>query len=86
MGGKTNISIENLAKKIIKIINPNIKIQQNKNLFRPKLSEVQNLKCNNSKILKYTKWKPSIELNEGLKKTTNWIRSHRSQYSNKYKI
>ena len=86
VGGKTNISIENLAKKIIKIINPTIKIQQNKNLFRPKLSEVQNLKCNNSKIIKYTKWKPSTELNEGLKKTIDWIRSHRSQYSNKYKI
>lgn len=39
---------------------------------RPKKSEVDNLKCDNSKIVKYTNWKSKIKLNEGLIKTVNW--------------
>ena len=36
---------------------------------RPKKSEVENLKCNNSKIKKFTNWKSKTKLDSGLKKT-----------------
>ena len=86
VGSKTNISIKNLAKKIIKMTNSKNKIKQNIKIFRPTLSEVQNLKCNNNKLRKYTNWKQSIDLNTGLKKTIKWINENKSKYFIKYKV
>ncbi len=86
VGSKTNISIKNLAKKIIKMTNSKNKIKQNNKIFRPTLSEVQNLKCNNNKLRKYTNWKQSIDLNTGLKKTIKWINENKSKYFIKYKV
>ena len=86
VGGRTNISIKNLANKIIKLTSSKKNISRNKNIFRPKLSEVQNLKCENKKLLKYTDWRPKTDLNTGLKKTIDWIKVNKSKYFNKYKI
>lgn len=86
VGSKTNISIKDLAKKIIKMTNSKTKIKQNTKIFRPSLSEVQNLKCNNNKLRKYTNWKQSIDLNTGLKKTIQWINDNKSKYFTKYKV
>jgi len=86
VGGQTNISIKNLAKKVIKITNSKKTIDQNKKIFRPELSEVLNLKCDNKKLLKYTNWKPKTDLNSGLKKTIDWIKINKSKFFNKYKI
>ncbi len=86
VGSKTNISIKNLAKKIIKMTNSKIKIKQNVKIFRPSLSEVQNLKCNNNKLRKYTNWRQSVDLNTGLKKTIQWINENKSKYLIKYKV
>ena len=73
-------------KKIIKMTNSKIKIKQNIKIFRPALSEVQNLKCNNNKLRKYTNWKQSVDLNSGLKKTIQWINDNKSKYFVKYKV
>ena len=86
VGGRTNISIKNLANKIIKLTGSKKNISRNKNIFRPKLSEVQNLKCENKKLLKYTDWRPKTDLNTGLKKTIDWIKVNKSKYFNTYKI
>lgn len=86
VGGKTNISIKDLANKIIKITNSSKKIDQSKKIFRPKLSEVLNLKCDNKKLLKFTNWKPKNNLSNGLKKTIQWIQVNKSNFFNKYKI
>ena len=40
---------------------------------RPKSSEVSKLISDNSKIIKYTNYKPKIDLNNGLLKTVRWI-------------
>ena len=53
---------------------------------RPKLSEVDNLQCNNRKIKKIANWKPKINLEQGLKKTIEWIKSNQSHYSDTYSL
>ena len=45
---------------------------------RPNKSEVDNLKCDNSKILKLTNWRSEIDLDEGLKKTIEWIEKNKT--------
>lgn len=70
------ISINNLAKKIIKIINPKAKIIKEKERVRPKKSEVERLKGSNKKINKLTGWRPRYTLEEGLRATIEWFRDN----------
>ena len=72
VGSNSNISINELARKIMKIMNVDYKIKNLNLRTRPKNSEVNHLKCDNSKIKKFTNWKNKTKLNQGLKKTINW--------------
>lgn len=86
IGSNTNISIENLSKKIMNLTDRKLQIYKNKEIIRPKLSEVDNLQCNNKKIKKLTNWQSRTNLDEGLLKTIKWIEKNYSKYSDKYVI
>tara|TARA_B100001123_G_C15188699_1_gene978373 strand:- start:17 stop:994 length:978 start_codon:yes stop_codon:yes gene_type:complete len=87
VGTKTEISIEKLAKKILKIMDLKLKIKKETIRSRPKKSEVDRLCCENKKILKTTKWKPSYSLESGLRETIEWFRDfHDSNKTNIYHI
>ncbi len=86
VGSNTSISIKNIAKKIVKITNSNLKITQVKKIIRPQKSEVNHLKCDNKKIKKITSWYPSTSLDLGLSKTIEWIDENFSSNDNKYQI
>ena len=85
-GTNSNVSMKFLALKIAKIMGRNISIKQNKNKMRPIASEVDNLKCDNKKIVKITKWKPKTSLNNGLKKTIEWVKKNISYYTDTYSL
>ena len=74
VGSNKEHKIKDIAKIIIKKINPNLKIEVEKSRFRPKLSEVDRLRCDNSLIIKKTHWKPKINFIEGLNDTIQWIK------------
>jgi nucleoside-diphosphate-sugar epimerase len=38
------------------------------------------LVCDNTKILKNTKWKPEIEIDQGLDMTIDWLRKFKDLY------
>ncbi len=82
VGSKTNISIKKLAYKIMKILNVNYKIKSSKSKKRPKKSEVDNLKCDNSKIIRMTNWSSKINLDHGLKKTIEWYKKNKKFFNN----
>ena len=86
VGSNSNISIENVAKKIMNLTGRKLNFEKNNKIVRPKLSEVDNLQCDNKKIRELTKWKSNIKLDSGLKKTINWIRKNYFEYSDKYEI
>jgi NAD dependent epimerase/dehydratase len=75
-------SIENVARKIIRMINPKAKIVLERSRLRPSKSEVDRLLGDNAKIRKLTGWKPSYNLEQGLKETIHWfrIKSHLQTY------
>ena len=54
-------------------MNPNAKIIQDPNRIRPEKSEVFRLYGDNSKIVKYTDWKPQYNLEDGLIETIKWF-------------
>ena len=73
IGMKAEISIGELAQLIANIIGVKITIKSNEERIRPKNSEVERLFCDNTKLLKYTSWKPSYTLTDGITKVIEWM-------------
>jgi NAD dependent epimerase/dehydratase len=71
---ESEISIGDLAHKLINMINPQAKIISDDIRLRPNKSEVERLLGSNAKILEYTNWKQQVTLEEGLEITINWFR------------
>ncbi len=67
------ISMGDLIEKIFSLMNSSLDVISEPERVRPQKSEVNQLLCNNEKILKNTNWKPQNNLEEGLKKTIDWM-------------
>ena len=76
IGMNEEISVENLAETIAELVGVKISIREDKQRVRPENSEVERLRCDNSKLLKYTGWKPKYNLKKGLKETIDWIEAN----------
>jgi nucleoside-diphosphate-sugar epimerase len=78
----SEITMKDVAEKLINLINPNAKIITDEIRLRPEKSEVFRLFGDNSKIQQMTNWKQKNNLDEGLKKTIEWfsIESNLKQY------
>jgi NAD dependent epimerase/dehydratase len=75
IGSNTEISMSDLAKKLIKLSKVNAEIVSEDLRKRPDKSEVERLVCNNSLMKELTGWEPEIPLEEGLLKTVEWFRN-----------
>ncbi len=75
ISSNTEISIGDLAKKIIKLTGAEkkLKLKVDKKRVRPKASEVMRLKGDNRKAKRLVGWKPKYKIDDGLKITINWI-------------
>ena len=71
----TEISIGNLAKKLIDLINPETKIIQEQQRLRPSKSEVFRLLGDNRKIRDLTSWTPEYTIEQGIKKSIEWFKN-----------
>lgn len=80
---QSEISIGDLAQKIINIINPSAVIQCDEIRKRPDKSEVERLFGSNEKIKNLTEWKLKYDLDTALKETIEWFRD--SENMKKYK-
>lgn len=69
----SEITVGDLAQKLIDIINPSAKIITDDIRLRPEKSEVERLFGSNKKILELTNWKQNVFLDEGLKLTIDWF-------------
>jgi NAD dependent epimerase/dehydratase len=67
------ITVAELAQKIIDLINPAAKIVSDEQRLRPDKSEVERLLGSNEKITRLTGWKPECTLDEGLRQTIEWF-------------
>lgn len=80
IGSNFEISVENLVKKITSLIGKKVKITFDKSRVRPEKSEVRRLIADNSKARKLVGWIPKITIDEGLKKTIEWIEKNIKLY------
>ncbi|MBK9097300.1 MAG: SDR family NAD(P)-dependent oxidoreductase [bacterium] len=80
IGMNEEITIKKLAKTIAELLNVKISVQEDKQRVRPENSEVERLRCDNTKVMKYTGWKPEYDLKNGLIETINWIKINLTMY------
>jgi NAD dependent epimerase/dehydratase len=80
IGMNEEISVGDLVQLIAKLMGKTINIETDEQRIRPDASEVERLFCNNDKILKDTKWKPSYTLTKGLTETTEWFKNNHNIY------
>lgn len=67
------ISMGELADKIISLINPEAKVICDNERLRPQNSEVERLLGDNQKIKRLTGWEPSYSLDKGIEETIRWF-------------
>jgi len=75
IGMKSEISIKSLAELIAKFLNVDLIIESLEERIRPKNSEVERLVCDNTKLLKHTKWKPKYTIDIGINKVIEWMKN-----------
>jgi len=87
VGSGREISIGDLARLIAKLTGRTTTIQQENKRVRPQNSEVDRLVADCSLAHKLLEWQPSIDLEEGLKMTIEFIKKNPERYrSNGYVI
>ena len=57
-----------------------IEIESEEIRIRPVSSEVERLKCDNSKLLTNTDWKPEYDLRSGITETIKWFHDNLKHY------
>jgi dTDP-glucose 4,6-dehydratase len=80
LGTGEEISIGDVARKVIQMVGKPIKIVVDPERLRPELSEVMRLISDNSRARQCLGWQPEISLDQGLDQTIDWIRQHADQY------
>jgi NAD dependent epimerase/dehydratase len=79
-GQRSAVSIEDLAAKCLRAVGSKAKIISVKQRLRPEKSEVGLLLCNPARARKLLGWKPEVTLDEGLKRTAEYLRQHLGEY------
>lgn len=74
------ISIGDLAKKLIQLIRPSAKVICDEQRLRPSGSEVERLLGSNALLYSLTGFTPQTPIEEGLKTTVAWVREHMDTY------
>lgn len=74
------ISIGELAQKLIALIRPEAKIICEDQRLRPKNSEVERLLGSSALLYNLTGFRPQTTIDEGLKLTADWIQAHMGIY------
>lgn len=80
IGMNSEISIKDTFYLICELIGKEVEIISEEERVRPEKSEVEQLYCNNSKIVNNTDWKPKYDMKTGLMETISFINEHLSTY------
>jgi len=80
VGSSSEISIEDLAKKISAITGRQLHIDTDKVRLRPEKSEVKRLFASNKKAKELTDWQPNYSLDKGLGETVEFYRRNLKDY------
>ena len=77
IGSGREISIGDLVQLLIAITGGTATVSTDPARLRPPGSEVERLLCDNTRARQWAGWAPEVPLEEGLRRTSDWIRDNR---------
>jgi NAD dependent epimerase/dehydratase len=80
LGSGLEITIGDLAARIIGLIGRDVAIKADETRLRPERSEVNRLVANAKEAYRMLGWESTVNLDEGLRRTINWISDHMDMY------
>ncbi len=80
LGAGGEISIGDLAAKIIELVGRDVPVVTEEQRLRPERSEVERLWADNRRAWELLNWRPQVSLDEGLRCTIAWIRDNLDRY------
>lgn len=80
LGTSQEISIGDLARKIIALVGRSVKIAKEKTRVRPRKSEVERLVADYRKAKRLLGWKPAVSLEKGLRETIAFVEKNMDLY------
>lgn len=82
-GQGKEISVRDLALQCLKVVDSRAEVVSVTDRQRPERSEVNLLLCDASKARRLLAWEPRVSLEEGLRRTAEYLRAHLGQYRTK---
>jgi len=76
IGSGREISIGDLAELLVAVSGKDAKVVADESRVRPDNSEVERLLCDNTRAREWCGWEPQVSLEEGLRRTSDWVRDH----------
>ena len=80
LGTGTEVTVGDLAQKIIALVGRPLEIVVDPARLRPEKSEVQRLLSDNHLAKERLGWQPAVDLTEGLRRTIEWVAAHLDRY------
>jgi NAD dependent epimerase/dehydratase len=76
VGSGREISIGALVELLVSVSGKDAKVVTDDTRVRPDNSEVERLLCDNTRAREWCGWEPQVPLEEGLRRTSDWVRDH----------
>lgn len=80
LGSNFEVSIEQIAETIIRLVGRNVTLVQEEKRIRPAKSEVQRLWAENRLAYETFGWRPRVSFDEGLQQTIAWVAENLNRY------
>jgi NAD dependent epimerase/dehydratase len=80
LGTGKDISVGELAQRIGDLLGRKLSVTESEERVRPSTSEVDRLVSNNERARELMGWQPAVSLEEGLRRTIDWVRAHPELY------
>jgi NAD dependent epimerase/dehydratase len=73
LGTGTEVSIREVAERVLRVVDRDLPIALDEDRLRPADSEVERLIADTTKAGRLLGWEPSVDLDEGLRRTIDWL-------------
>jgi len=73
LGSGTEVSIGELAERVLRLVRRELPISLDQQRLRPPESEVERLIAGTAKAERLLGWQPTVDLDEGLRRTIEWL-------------
>src|SRR5204863_6929804 len=86
IGSGREISIGDLVRLLVEITGRQVEVVTDEERIRPGGSEVERLLCDNTRAREWAGWTPSFTLEEGLRRTGEWVEQNLSSLRLRYAV